>query len=88
MPHLDELGIDARGIRLGQLLKLWGVVGTGGDAKQALSAGEVSVNGRPETRRGAQLQAGDVVGYAGHRVRLVGPAPGTGEVTAPGPAAG
>lgn len=58
------------GIRLGQLLKLAGMVDTGGAAKAVLEAGEVTVNGRPETRRGAQLKPGDVVAVHGQRVRL------------------
>jgi ribosome-associated protein len=48
-------------IRLGELLKLAGVVGTGGEAKLLLAAEEVRVNGEPETRRGRQLHAGDEV---------------------------
>ncbi|HEX6390867.1 MAG TPA: RNA-binding S4 domain-containing protein, partial [Solirubrobacteraceae bacterium] len=39
--------MDIRGdsIRLGQLLKLAGVVDSGGEAKELLAAGEVTVNG-------------------------------------------
>ena len=46
-------------IRLGELLKLAGVVGTGGEAKLLLASEEVRVNGEPESRRGRQLRAGD-----------------------------
>lgn len=61
------------GIRLGQLLKLAGLVDTGADARAVLEAGEVTVGGRVETRRGRQLRPGDVVAVAGRRVRLVVP---------------
>lgn len=64
-----ELG--ERGIRLGQLLKLVGVADTGGAAKELLESGGVLLNGRPETRRGAQLAVGDVVEAGGLRVRVV-----------------
>jgi ribosome-associated protein len=67
---VDEMQVGEGGIRLGQLLKLANLVETGGAAKQVLEAGEVTVNGRPETRRGAQLKRGDVVALAGHKVRL------------------
>jgi ribosome-associated protein len=67
---VDEMQVGEDGIRLGQLLKLANLVETGGAAKQVLEAGEVTVNGRPETRRGAQLKRGDVVALAGHKVRL------------------
>ncbi len=64
--------MDERGIRLGQLLKAWGAVETGGEVKSLLDAGEVQVNGRPARGRGAQLRTGDVVSYAGRTVRVVG----------------
>ena len=48
-------------IRLDQFLKLTGLVGTGGQAKVAIQAGEILVNGDVETRRRRQLQPGDVI---------------------------
>nr|WP_196792211.1 RNA-binding S4 domain-containing protein [Motilibacter deserti] len=56
---------------MGQLLKLVGVVDTGGAAKELLESGDVLLNGRPESRRGAQLAVGDVVEAGGRTVRLV-----------------
>jgi ribosome-associated protein len=53
------------GIRLGQFLKLADLVDTGADAKPLLAAGEVTVNGEVETRRGRQLVRGDVVRLRG-----------------------
>lgn len=58
-------------IRLGQFLKLAGLAEDGGQAKGLLEAGEVMVNGRPESRRGAQLKAGDVVAVGEQRARPV-----------------
>jgi ribosome-associated protein len=55
-------------IRLGQFLKLADLVDTGADAKGLLAQGLVRVNGDVETRRGRQLEAGDVVELAGRRV--------------------
>ena len=49
------------GITLGQALKAANVVGTGGEAKVLIQAGEVRVNGEVETRRGRKLRRGDVV---------------------------
>jgi ribosome-associated protein len=64
--------IEIRGevIRLGQLLKLAGIAGSGAEAKALLARGEVSVNGEPELRRGRQLRAGDVVAAAGEQLRV------------------
>ncbi len=49
------------GITLGQALKAASIVGTGGEAKILIQAGEVRVNGEVETRRGRKLREGDVV---------------------------
>ena len=68
---MREVQVRDDGIRLGQLLKLAGFVDAGGDVKALLEAGEVTVDGRPEARRGRQLRAGSVVAVAGEKVRLV-----------------
>ena len=57
-------------IRLGQLLKLAGIVGGGGDAKALLAEETVLVNGEPDNRRGRQLHPGDVVQVVGEELRL------------------
>ena len=57
-------------IRLGQLLKLAGVADDGGEAKAILAAGDVKVNGEPESRRGRQLHPGDRIEVAGHTLRV------------------
>jgi ribosome-associated protein len=61
MASVQDVEIDTDTIRLGQLLKLAGLVDSGSDAKVLLAGGEVSVNGEPETRRGRTLRVGDVV---------------------------
>jgi len=65
--------VEIRGdtIRLGQLLKLAGVVGGGGELKAFLAATPVRVNGQPDARRGRQLHPGDVVAFAGEELRVV-----------------
>jgi ribosome-associated protein len=52
---------DDNSIRLDQFLKLAGAVGTGGQAKVLIQAGEVTVNGEVETRRRRKLRPGDRV---------------------------
>jgi ribosome-associated protein len=66
----QPIAVGAAGIRLGQLLKLAGLVQSGGEAKAVLAAGEVTVNGGVERRRGAQLRPGDVVRCHGRDVVL------------------
>jgi ribosome-associated protein len=67
---LEEIEIRGDTIRLGQLLKLSGIAGTGADAKALLLEGGVTVNGELETRRGRQLHSGDVVAVGDETVRL------------------
>jgi ribosome-associated protein len=69
-----EIQITGQGIRLGQLLKLAGVVDSGSDVKLLLAHEAVLVNGEQESRRGRQLSLGDTVSVAGEELRLV-PAP-------------
>ncbi|OIP49826.1 MAG: RNA-binding protein [Deltaproteobacteria bacterium CG_4_10_14_3_um_filter_60_8] len=57
-------------IRLGQFLKLAGLVDTGGEAKLRVQNGEVRVNGAVDTRRGRQLAPGDLVEMAGIVVQV------------------
>jgi ribosome-associated protein len=55
---------------LGQTIKASGLVGTGGEAKVLIQAGEVSVNGEVETRRGRRLEEGDVVEVGDERLEI------------------
>lgn len=58
---MRDVALDRDGIRLGQFLKLAGLIDSGADAKAVLADGAVTVNGLTEARRGRQLQRGDVV---------------------------
>jgi ribosome-associated protein len=68
---MRDVAIRGGMIRLGQLLKLAGVVDTGGELKMLLAEADVLVNGEPEERRGRQLHDGDVVAVAGEELRVV-----------------
>ena len=65
----QTIQITTEFIKLEALLKFAGVTDTGGEAKQAIQEGEVSVNGEICTMRGRKLRPGDVVELEG--VRLV-----------------
>lgn len=67
---IDDVPIGSESIRLGQFLKFAGVLDSGGDVKEAIIDGLVTVNGEVDRRRGRQLQVGDVVGFEERRVRV------------------
>lgn len=67
-----EVQIRDEFIKLGQALKLAGLVESGVDAKIVIQNGEVKVNGEVDTRRGKKLVAGDVVSFNGNEFTIVG----------------
>lgn len=67
---IDDVSIGGEMIRLGQFLKFAGVLDSGGDVKEAIIDGFVTVNGEVDRRRGRQLQVGDIVGFEERRVRV------------------
>ena len=66
-----QVPIRDESIRLGQLLKLAGVVDDGAMARSVIELGEVTVDGEVEVRRGAQVRPGQTVGYAGQQLTVV-----------------
>jgi ribosome-associated protein len=67
---VQEIEIRGDMIRLGQLLKLADIAGSGADARDLLLESAVTVNGDIEVRRGRQLHRGDVVAIGDHTVRV------------------
>lgn len=67
---IDDVSIGGDMIRLGRFLKFAGLLDSGGDAKEAIIDGFVTVNGEVERRRGRQLVDGDVVETGGRAARV------------------
>lgn len=57
-------------IKLDSFLKVVNAVSSGGEAKQIIIDGLVTVNGVVELRRGRKLLPGDLVKLAGHEFRV------------------
>ena len=57
-------------IKLGQALKLAGLVESGVDAKIEIQEGNVYVNGEVELQRGKKIYVGDVIEFDGQQVRV------------------
>ena len=66
-----EFRLNGKHVRLCDLLKLAGVAESGGQGKHLVAAGEVSVDGRPESRKSAKIRAGQVVECRGARIAVL-----------------
>lgn len=60
-----------RHVELCNLLKLAGVAGSGGQGKLMVASGEVTVDGRPESRKTAKIRAGQVVECLAVRITVI-----------------
>lgn len=58
---MEEIKIKTPVIQLDQLLKWANVVASGGEAKQIIQAGLVTVNGEIETRRSVKINPGAII---------------------------
>lgn len=67
-----EITIRDEFIKLGQVLKLAGVVQDGVEAKTVITEGLVKVNGETDLRRGRKVYRGDVILYNGNEIRVTG----------------
>jgi ribosome-associated protein len=70
MDGMRDVAIADDMIRLGQFLKLADLVDSGSETKLRIAAGDVTVNGEVDLRRGRQLHRGDIVALDGQRVRV------------------
>ena len=65
-----EIEIRDEYIKLGQAMKLAGLVSSGIEAKVVTQDGQVKVNGEVDTRRGKKLYSGDNFEYNGELVTV------------------
>ena len=57
-------------IKLGQLIKLAGLVDNGVEAKYAIQNSLVYVNGQIDTRRGRKIVPGDIVTFKDEEIKV------------------
>lgn len=67
---METIHIKDDFIKLGQALKLAGLVESGVDAKFAIQNGLVKVNGAVEVQRGKKLVSGDMVSFEGKEFKV------------------
>jgi ribosome-associated protein len=56
-----QIKLSGETIELCQLLKLASIAGSGGQGKHIVAAGEVRVDGQPESRKTAKIRAGQKI---------------------------
>lgn len=68
---MEEIKIYTDFIKLDDLLKFAGMLGTGGMAKAVIQDGLVTVDGEVCTMRGKKLRGGEIVSFNGYTVKVV-----------------
>lgn len=68
--YMETIKLRDDYIKLGQALKLAGLVDSGVEAKEVIQNGLVSVNGEVDTRRGKKLYAGDIAEFRGEKIKI------------------
>lgn len=64
--------LESEFVELYKILKFEGIADSGGEAKQAIAEGLVSVNGEIETRKRKKIRAGDQIDFIDHHIEVVG----------------
>ncbi len=67
---METVYIKDEFIKLGQVMKLGGLVQSGTDAKFIIQDGKVKVNGAVEYQRGKKIRPGDVVEFQGESIKI------------------
>ena len=67
---MKEVTITTEFIKLQDLLKFSNLVETGGEAKECIQGGEVTVNGEICTMRGKKIRPGDTVTFSNQELTV------------------
>ena len=67
---MNQIKIKDEYIKLGQAMKLAGMVGSGVEAKVVIQDGQVLVNGEVELQRGKKLHPGDIFSFNGEEAQI------------------
>jgi ribosome-associated protein len=69
-PDVRIVEISKEPVELYKILKFEGMVGSGGQAKTVVAAGQVLVNGKVETRKGKKIVTGDTIEYNNEKIGI------------------
>ena len=68
---MKEIEISKQPVELYKILKFEGIVHSGGEAKAVIDKGQVLVNGEIETRKRKKIVAGDIIGFADEKYKIL-----------------
>ena len=67
---MKDVELSKEPVELYKILKFEGMVTSGGQAKNAISDGQVTVNGMIETQKRKKIVSGDVIEFGAEKIRL------------------
>ena len=68
--EMRDVEINKEPVELYKILKFEGILSSGGEAKAAIAAGLVTVNGEVETRKRKKIVAGDIIEFGDEKIRI------------------
>lgn len=73
MPESENIiaELESEFVELYKILKFEGLADSGGNAKQAIANGLVSVNGEVETRKRKKIRPGDQIDFIDHHIEVI-----------------
>ena len=73
MPESENIiaELESEFVELYKILKFEGLADSGGNAKQAIANGLVSVNGEIETRKRKKIRPGDQIDFIDHHIDVI-----------------
>ena len=67
---MREVEVTKEPVELYKILKFEGMVSSGGEAKSVIANGQVSVNGKKETRKRNKIFSGDIIEFGNEKIRI------------------
>ena len=67
---MREVDVTKEPVELYKILKFEGMVSSGGEAKSVIAEGQVSVNGKKETRKRNKIFSGDIIEFGNEKIRI------------------
>ena len=72
--NIREVEVTSEPVEMYKILKFENMVGSGGEAKAAIAAGQVLLNGKVETQKRKKIVSGDIIEFGQEKIRIQLPA--------------